>query len=149
MKNKDVSKYLSMTPTQLRIRQIVRGLPMIIVGAIVFAALYICGKRAKSYKGVCPYFEIGWGWGGVALGWFFICCKDSFESTRQHECGHLIQSAAFNGVIMLALNIGSVVRYWWREIFGVKTPYDSWWFEGQATKIGTEYVRNIEKENKE
>lgn len=35
------------------------------------------------------------------------------------------------------------------EVFGSKAAYDSWWFERQATKIGTEYVRNIEKENKE
>jgi hypothetical protein len=43
---------------------------------------------------------------------------------------------------MLALSIGSVARYWYREIFGAKTPYDSWWFEGQATELGTKYVKN-------
>lgn len=148
MYKKDFSKYMTMTPKQLRIRQITRGFPMSVVGAIVFIVFYICGQRPKSYKGVCPYFEIGWGWGGVAMGWFFICCKDSWESTKQHESGHLVQAAAFNGLAMIALSIGSAVRYWWREIFGEKTPYDSWWFEGQATDIGTKYVRNIEQKRK-
>lgn len=145
---KDFSTYLTMTPKQLRIRQLTRGLPMTIVGAFVFAVLYICGQRPKNYKGVCSYFEIGHGWGGVEMGWFFICCKDCGESTKRHETGHLVQ-AAINGLVMLGLSIGSAARYWWREIFGAKTLYDSWWFEGQATKVGTEYVRNIEKENKE
>ena len=149
MKNKDFSTYLTMTSKQLRIRQLTRGLPMTIVGAVVFAVLYICGQRPKSYKGLCPYFEIGHGWGGVEMGWFFICCKDCGESTKRHECGHLVQAAAFNGFVMLGLSIGSAARYWWREMFGAKTPYDSWWFEGQATRVGTEYVRNIEKKNKE
>lgn len=149
MKNKGFSTYLTMTPKQLRIRQLTRGLPMTIVGAIVFAILYICGQRPKNYKGICPYFEIGHNWGGVEMGWFFICCKNSGESTKMHEAGHLIQAAAINGFVMLGLSIGSAVRYWWREIFGAQTPYDSWWFEGQATRIGTEYVRNIERDNKE
>ena len=43
---------------------------------------------------------------------------------------------------MLALSLGSVARYWYREIFGAKTPYDAWWFEGQATELGTKYVKN-------
>ena len=149
MKNKGFSTYLTMTPKQLRIRQLTRGLPMTIVGAIVFAILYICGQRPKNYKGICPYFEIGHNWGGVEMGWFFICCKNSGESPKMHEAGHLIQAAAINGFVMLGLSIGSAVRYWWREIFGAQTPYDSWWFEGQATRIGTEYVRNIERDNKE
>lgn len=149
MKNKDFSKHLSMTPNQLRFRQLTRGLPMTIVGAIVFAVLFICGKRPKNYKDICPYFEVGKNWGGVEMGWFFICCKNCGDSTKRHEVGHLVQASAFNGFVMLGLSIGSAARYWWREIFGAKTPYDSWWFEGQATKIGTEYVRNIEKEHKE
>ena len=149
MKNKGFSTYLTMTPKQLRIRQLTRGLPMTIVGTIVFAILYICGQRPKNYKGICPYLKIGHNWGGVEMGWFFICCKNGGESTKMHEAGHLIQAAAINGFVMLGLSIGSAVCYWWREIFGAKTPYDSWWFEGQATRIGTEYVRNIERDNKE
>lgn len=141
MKNKDFSKYLAMAPKRLRIRQLTRGLPMTIVGTIVFAVLYICGQRPKNYKGICPYFEIGRGWGGVEMGWFFICCKDCGESTKNHESGHLVQAAAFNGFIVLCLSVASAVRYWWREFFGAKTPYDSWWFEGQATRLGTQYVK--------
>ncbi len=140
MKNKDYSKYLVMTPKQLRIRQLTRGLPMTIIGAIVFVALCICGQRPKNYRGICPYFEIGHNWGGVQLGWFFICCKDCGEATKRHEVGHGVEGAAICGLIMLCLCIGSAIRYWWRLIFGEKTPYDSWWFEGKATQLGNQYV---------
>ena len=82
------------------------------------------------------------------MGWFFICSKDSNEELKNHEVGHGIQNAAFGGLRMLMLSIGSALRYRWREIFSAKTPYDSWWFEGQATELGTQYVNSI-KESKE
>lgn len=37
------------------------------------------------------------------------------------------------------------LRYWKRELFGAKTPYDSWWFEGQATELGNRYVISIKE----
>lgn len=46
---------------------------------------------------------------------------------------------------MLCFSIGSALRYWARELFGAKTPYDSWWFEGQATELGTKYVNRIKE----
>lgn len=80
------------------------------------------------------------------MGWFFICCKNCSDATKRHEVGHGIQNAAVGGLKMLTYSIGSAVRYWWREFFGAKTPYDSWFLEGDVTRLGTEYVRNIEKE---
>lgn len=149
MKNTDFTPFLTMTPAELRKRQWRKGWALSLIGLIVYGVLRLFGQKPKDYKGICPYFEIGKYWGGLEMGWFFICCKNCGDSTKRHEVGHGIQNAAVGGLRMLAYSIGSAARYWWREIFGAKTPYDSWFFEGDATRLGTEYVRNIEKENKE
>ena len=149
MKNTDFTPYLAMAPDELRKRQWTKGWALSFIGLIVYAVLRLFGQKPKDYKGICPYFEIGKNWGGLEMGWFFICCKNCGDATKRHEVGHGVQNAAVGGLTMLAYSIGSAARYWWREIFGAKTPYDSWFFEGDATRLGTEYVRNIKKENKE
>ena len=149
MKNINYTQYLTMTPAEIRNLQWKKGWALSVIGLIVYEILCLFGQKPKDYKGICPYFEIGKSWGGLEMGWFFICCKNCSDATKQHEVGHGIQNAAVGGVQMLAYSIGSAARYWWRKIFGAKTPYDSWWFEGQATKIGAEYIRNIENRNKD
>lgn len=146
MKNKDYSEYFELYPDELRKLQQKRGWIMSFIGFVVYGVLRLFKQAPKAYKGICSYFEIGNGWGGVSLGWFFICCKDCGDSTKSHEVGHMVQTAANGGLIMLVLSICSAMRYWWRRIFGEKTPYDSWWFEGQASQIGKEYVSLHEKD---
>jgi hypothetical protein len=141
MKNKDYTEYLKMTPEELRKLQKTRGWLLSFVGLVVYGVLRLFGCKPKDYHGICQYFEIGESWGGLELGWFFICSKDVGEHTKMHEVGHNIQNAAVGGFRMAFLCIGSAIRYWVRRIFGAKTPYDSWWFEGQATSLGTEYVQ--------
>ena len=121
------------------------------IGNIVFFVLKRFKQTEKDYCGICPYFEIGTGWGGVSLGWFFICAKDCSDSSKNHEVGHCIQNAAVGGLKMVAYSLGSAFRYWWRVLFGCKTSYDSWFFEGDATRIGNEYVArlNRSKRNKD
>lgn len=82
----------------------------VIIGAPVYAVLRLFRKNAKEYRGV-PFFEIG----------------------------HLIQNAKVGGFKMLALTVGSVFRYHARRLFRIKTPYEGWWFEEQATKLGEEW----------
>lgn len=143
MKNYDFANILAMSPDELRKRQKTKGWALSFVGLIVYGVLRLFRCKPKDYHGICPYFEIGKNWGGVEFGWFFVCCQNASESTKMHEVGHGIQNAAVGGLRMLFLSIGSALRYWKREIFGAKTPYDSWWFEGQATKIGRQYVKRI------
>ena len=145
MKNTNFTLYLLMSPQKLRKLQYTKGWALSLIGLILYSWLRLFGKKPKDYMGICPYFEIGKEWGGVSIGWFFICCKNCSESTKRHEVGHLIQNAAVGGLKMLAYTIGSGMRFWWRKIFGAKTPYDSWFFEGDATRLGMEYVQNIEK----
>lgn len=141
MKTKNYTEYLNMTPEELRKLQKTRGWLLSFVGLVVYGMLRLFGCKPKDYHGICQYFEIGESWGGLELGWFFICSKDVGEHTKMHEVGHNIQNAAVGGFRMAFLCIGSAIRYWVRRIFGAKTPYDSWWFEGQATSLGTEYVQ--------
>ena len=140
MKNMDYINILKKQPSELLQLQKSNGKPLSFIGDVVYLILCLLGHQHKMFYDICPYFEIGKGCGGVSLGWFFICCKDAPEGLKCHEAGHLIQNANIGGWKMLLLSLGSVVRYWCREIFGITTPYDSWWFEGQATELGTKYV---------
>ena len=140
-KKMNFEKTLELEPLALRKRQITRGLPLAAVGAVVYAALRITGHRPKNYRGICEYFEIGENWGGFECGLFFVCGKNASDALKAHEIGHAVQNAARGGFWMLAHSAASAVRYWWRRIFGAKTPYDSWKFEGQATDLGAEYVK--------
>lgn len=145
MKNKDYTQFLTMTPAEFRKRNRTKGWALSAIGFIVYAVLRLFGQKPKDYKGICPYFEIGKNWGGFSMGWFFVCCKNCGDVTKRHEVGHGVQNAAVGGLRMLGYSIGSVARYCWRRIFGAKTLYDSWFFEGDATRLGTEYVRHIEQ----
>lgn len=145
MKNTDYSKFLTMTPAEIRTRQWTKGWALSIVGLFVYVALILTGHKPKDYKGICPYFEVGKNWGGLEMGWFFICGKNAGEGTKQHEVGHMIQNAAVGGLTMIAYSIGSAARYWYRKFKKPNTSYDSWFFEGDASRLGMEYVNNIEE----
>ena len=141
MKNTDYTNIVNKEPSELLQIQKSNGKPLSFIGDIVYLILCLLGYQRKMFYDICPYFEIGKGWGGLSLGWFFICCEDSSESLKCHEVGHTLQNANIGGWKMLSLSLMSVARYWYREIFSVTTPYDSWWFEGQATEVGTKYVK--------
>lgn len=140
LKDKNYTNILNKEPFEILKMQYKNGFILSSIGNVVYFILCLLGYQQKIFYDICPYFEIGKGWGGLSLGWFFICCKDSSESLKCHEVGHTLQNANLGGWNMLALSLGSVARYWYREIFGATTPYDSWWFEGQATELGTKYV---------
>ena len=149
MRNTDYSKILEQSPETIRKKQRTKGWALSFIGLIVYGILRLFRCKPKDYYGICKYFEIGNNWGGLEMGWFFICSKNSSESLKNHEVGHSIQNATFGGLRMLCLSIGSAIRYWWRILFGAKTPYDSWWFEGQATELGDKYVKFIKERIKD
>ena len=120
---------------------------MNIVGFIVALLLLCVGKRPKRW-GDCFYFEVGKNWGGLELGIFFITDRYAGASTRNHEHGHAIQNCFFGFLMPFIVGIPSAVRYWYRRIRTKKglpnnTEYDDIWFEGQATRLGTAYVRGL------
>ena len=149
MKNLNYDIQLKLTPIELKNLQKQKGWLLYYIGIIVYKILILLNFEPKSFYDICPYFEIGTNWGGLEMGWFFICDKNSTEELKCHELGHGIQNATIGGFKMVGLCILSALRYWYRIIFKIKTPYDSWWFEGQATKLGTAYLNNYLKEKKD
>ena len=116
------------------------GLPTTLAGCLAALILLAAGKRPKKW-GYCYYFEIGKNWGGMSLGIFFI--KGTAESIhiKNHEHGHSIQNCHFGPLMPILVNCPSSLRFWWRKLFKKhRTPYDSIWFEGQATRLGTEFI---------
>jgi hypothetical protein len=126
------------------------GIIMTLIGCIVAGALIIAGYKPKKW-GRCWYFEIGSGWGGVELGIFFITNKNPSVHTRNHELGHGFQNCKY-GPFMIIISLMSMCRYWYRELryhrrgLTPPTAYDDIWFEGEATKIGTEFMSTFEKD---
>lgn len=122
------------------------GLPMTLVGLLVALALTISGNKSKGKYGYCFRFEVGDNWGGLSLGPIIITCKDIDCDTLNHEHGHAIQNCWFGFLMPFIVTIPSAVRYWYREFKyyykGLRptTIYDSIWFEGQATRVGTEFI---------
>jgi hypothetical protein len=140
MRNTDYTEFLKMSPDELRKLQKSRGWALSAVGTLVYWVLRLFGCKPKRYYGICEYFEVGKSRSGMEMGWFFVCGKGCSDTLKNHEVGHNIQNAAVGGLKMAFLSIGSFFRFWWRKIFRIKTPYDSWWFEGQATDLGTKYA---------
>lgn len=124
------------------------GLPMTLIGLIVALVLVITGHKPKKH-GYCLHFEIGDNWGGVNLGIIFITDKTSDDDTKNHEHGHAFQNCYWGLLFPFVIAIPSVVRYWYREFKYYKkgktptTDYDSIWFEGDATKRGTEFIESL------
>lgn len=117
------------------------GIIMSLAGVIVAIALRLIGyKPTPNQYGWC--FKIGKNWGGCSLGPIYLVDQDVSQHTLDHEFGHSIQNCYF-GPFMLIISIWSGCRYQYRRLLkkqGKKLPpYDSIWFEGQATKIGEFY----------
>lgn len=140
MKNIDTRDFIDVPPDELLKMAYTKGWALSLIGLIIYAVLRMLGQRPSSYYGVCQYFSIGQGWGGFSAGWFFICSKTCSDYTKSHEVGHIIQNAMVGGLSMVVYTAGSVARYWKRKITHDDTPYDDWFFEGDATKFGELYV---------
>ena len=123
-----------------------KGWALSAIGSLVYFILDVFGDMPCDYHGV-PYYVVGKNWGGVSLGWFFIVGSESDDYIKNHKVGHIVQNAEVGGLSMLGWSICSFFRYCARRIFGSKTPYDSWWFEDNATALGNEFIkRRIEDE---
>lgn len=116
------------------------GVLMSVIGLIViFVSLPF--KRVHFFHSRV-YAEWGQHWGGVSLGCFFVCDKNSSKTLKLHECGHGIQNCIWGPLMLFVIFIPSATRYWYRELrynrkgLTPPTQYDDIWFEKQATKWG-------------
>lgn len=114
------------------------GLPVTLAGCFAALFLRLCGVRAKRV-GHCFCFRKGHGWGGFSLGVFIFVCEEATNKTLWHEHGHGLQNCVFGPFMPFIVSIPSAVRYRYRRLKKDKTslkPYESAWFESQASRIG-------------
>ena len=133
------------------ILSVIWGLPMTLVGGLTALVLMIAGFKPKRY-GWCYYFEIGKNWGGLELGIIFLVNKNSSRYTRNHEHGHALQNCIWGPLMPFVISIPSAIRYWVREFQQrqgkVLKPYDSIWFEGQATRWGQTFMEQYNNQER-
>ena len=124
------------------------GILMTLVGCLAAIVLLCAGLKPKKY-GYCWHFEIRNVSGGLSLGPFFFTSRVASSHTKNHEHGHGLQNCKY-GPYMIVISIMSVGRYWYRELKyhrkGITPPtaYDDAWYEGEATKLGTEFIESLE-----
>ena len=126
------------------LRSFTWGLPVNIGGAIVAAGLLLTGHRPERF-GNCINFTVGKNWGGGSMGVFMLTCRNATTRVKEHEHGHSIQNC-FYGPLMPLINLQSSTRYLVRKGIEIIAPnrklppYDSAWFEGEATRLGSAYM---------
>lgn len=124
------------------------GIIMTLAGLLVAGVLLLFGIKPKKHAWVY-YFEVGENWGGFNLGIITITSKTPSVKTLNHEFGHAIQNCMWGPFMPFVISIPSAVRYWYRMfkyyMKGVDPTvgYYDIWFEGEATRIGTEVADHI------
>jgi len=126
------------------------GCIMTVIGGFATLGLLIAGHKPEKY-GWCWHFKVGENWGGVSLGLVFITDNAPSKNTKMHEHGHSIQNCIFGPLMPFVVGIPSVVRYWYREYlvksgkkkYSELTPYDSVWFEGDASTRGKKFMEEL------
>lgn len=114
------------------------------VGVLVAIFMIFTGHLPKRF-GHAIYFECGKGWGGVNFGAIFVVTKGATHRTKAHEYGHAFQNIKWGLLFIPVIAIPSFIRCTWRKILTKKNPninlppYDSIWFEGEATEMGLKY----------
>ena len=126
------------------------GIIVTLIGALTHAILMAFGY--KPFRNIYGYaIEIGENWGGLEMGPFCLVSKNPSQHTLNHEFGHGIQNCFF-GPFMIFISLASAARYWYRE-YQVKVlkksykdlpAYDSIWFEGDATRLGTYFKEHYD-----
>ena len=140
----------SLTNREFYLRSFTWGLPVNLGGAVVALGMLLTGHRPERF-GRCLNFSVGKGWGGGSLGVFLFTCRDASRRLKEHEHGHSIQNCFYGPLMPFLVNIPSSARYWYRKAvqkFLPKKkmpPYDSIWFEAQATAVGSEYLKTMKK----
>jgi len=122
--------------------QLTWGLPLNLIGAFIALILLLGGKKPKRF-GYAVYFELGDHWGGLNLGGFFLVQKNADKRLKSHEYGHSFQTLLLGPLMIFLVTIPSAVRYHYRSYLRAKghslPPYDAFWCEGWATRLGVKY----------
>lgn len=74
-----------------------------------------------------------------------MCGEDcQSDYLRSHECGHGLQNIILGPLFPFVIAIPSAIKYqYYNRCYKNEKetrPYDSIWFEGQATRWGQKYI---------
>lgn len=126
------------------------GILYTVAGALIALALILTGHKPRRW-GWAWYFVVGKRpWGGMEWGPFFVTDRFGTDHIRNHEFGHALQNCVFGPFMIFLVSLPSSARYWYRRIGASrgrvpKTEYESVWFEAQATRLGTNKMKKIER----
>ena len=132
------------------------GLFPTLAGALIAAGLLLTGHRPRRI-GPCVYFRIGKNWGGMEFGMFFLRDDSSTDHVTLHEAGHSLQNIVLGPFMLPVVSFPSAMRYHYRNFLtrfvpgraARLKPYDSIWFERQASALGYRYFKDfLKKEQK-
>ena len=122
--------------------QLTWGLPLTFVGGLISLVLIGMGNKPRKF-GYSIYFEVGQNWGGVNFGGFFFVQKNASHHLKSHEYGHSFQNMVLGFFMPFLVSIPSSLRYHYRKYKRKKghslQPYDQFWCEGWATRLGEKY----------
>lgn len=130
------------------------GIVMSLVGLFVFLFIRLFMNNQVNIFKVAGRIAIVFknkSFGGLSLGFVYLVDNGNSMSTHLHELGHTIQNAYFGPFFILLVAIPSAIRYHIRSYlvnskrkkYSELKPYDSIWFEGQATKLGNKYFKGV------
>lgn len=124
--------------------QLTWGFPLTLIGAIIAFVLICMGHKPRRF-GHALYFDVGRNWGGVNFGGFFIVQKNASLVLKRHEYGHSFQNMMLGVFMPFLVNIPSAIRYHYRNYKKARghslPPYDQFWCESWATRLGERYYK--------
>lgn len=132
------------------------GLILTIFGLIVTFGLWVASPFNKNIK----FSKYGWiyyckagpdYWGGFETGLMFVRDqKSSNLSINSHEFSHSFQNCILGPFYTFLVAIPSAARWWARALLPNKvwSPYDSAWFEDEATQGGLWLAEQLNLNNK-
>jgi len=125
--------------------QLTWGIPLNAIGAAIALVLLISGCRPQRF-GYAIYCETGKNWGGVNYGGFFFVQKNASTQLKAHEYGHSFQNLMLGPLMPFIVTIPSAIRYHYRNYLRAKghslPPYESFWCESWATRLGAKYYKS-------
>lgn len=146
-------RFLFRHPILAQILNLTWGILGTLAGVIEMLVVLLLPKKKSfgRFNGF-PYVMFGSNWGGLeGVLWFFVADDMGDEwtfHTKEHETGHSFQNAIYGPFAIFLIFIPSFIRYWIRMATHSSSEYDSVWFEGSATDLGTEYyLYRLQKES--
>lgn len=126
------------------------GIIQNIIGGLICLGMIILGhKPERQRNAIC--IEAKWRWGASFNMGMFIFLGKGCRSSIPHEYGHSIQGLIWGPLWWIVIAIPSAARCGLRDLYykyrypktrKALPPYDSIWFEGQATNWGNRAFAN-------